>query len=125
MIYIVDSGGTGADWRFISEKGEISQLRTEGLQANLSSEDDFKKVFSQVKEHAQEVPSEIYFYGAGCQRKEPAAFVESNIRFFGKILIFMFMVMFLPRPEVHVGIIQVFLVSWEPVHLQYISMERK
>ncbi|MCX2744467.1 N-acetylglucosamine kinase [Mangrovivirga sp. M17] len=82
MIYIVDSGGTGADWRFISEKGEISQLRTEGLQANISSDDDFRKVFLKVNEQSQKAPEEIYFYGAGCHRKAPAEIVENHIKSF-------------------------------------------
>ncbi|NMM49715.1 N-acetylglucosamine kinase [Marinigracilibium pacificum] len=77
MIYIVDSGGTGADWRFINSKGNFNQLHTQGLQAHQSSKSDFEAVFQQVKDFAEEKPDKIYFYGAGCHRTEPAEKVKA------------------------------------------------
>jgi len=70
MILIADSGSTKTDWRIISSSGQISQIKSEGLNPFLKDEeslnDSLKSVFDSL--NIEEI-TKVFFYGAGCKGK--------------------------------------------------------
>ncbi len=67
MILIADSGSTKTEWRLIDTHGQISQIRSEGINPYYQDEE---AIFSSVKGALAAVDftavKAIHFYGAGC-----------------------------------------------------------
>ena len=79
---IVDSGSTKADWVAIS-KGEVLWTeQTQGLNALLCSKDDLISLVGSSA-NIKSIQSEkinLYFYGAGCMKKEAAEKMASILK---------------------------------------------
>jgi len=77
MILLADSGGSKTDWRLISEKGEILQFKTAGLNPYIVKQNEIEKEISVLKKklEAEKIDS-IFFYGAGCSSKENIGLIE-------------------------------------------------
>ncbi|MFY0652092.1 MAG: N-acetylglucosamine kinase [Cyclobacteriaceae bacterium] len=67
MILVADSGSTKTEWRLIAEDGEISQLRTSGINPYYQKEEDILEMLrAELEDFLKKEVTEIYFYGAGC-----------------------------------------------------------
>jgi N-acetylglucosamine kinase-like BadF-type ATPase len=80
-ILIADSGSTKTDWRFIDENREILSFRSEGYNPYLISGEEMeeslrREVFTQL---GNRIPSELFFYGAGCGADEKKAIVKNAL----------------------------------------------
>lgn len=74
MILLADGGSSKVDWRLIDNNAEIKQIRTNGLNPFIRTEEELSNEIQQtlapeLKDYQIE---EIYFYGAGC------AFIDKN-----------------------------------------------
>ncbi|MFN3916825.1 MAG: hypothetical protein ACK4K0_03685 [Flavobacteriales bacterium] len=68
MILIADSGATKTDWRIISYDGEISQLKTSGLNTyQYTPENLLETLKHELIPKINSPVKEIHFYGAGCK----------------------------------------------------------
>jgi len=67
MIIIADSGGTKTEWRFINKKGQITQLKSSGLNPNYLENNEIAVLLKKEVSMVIEEPIQhLYFYGAGC-----------------------------------------------------------
>lgn len=80
-MLIADSGSTKTDWRFIGDNREILSFRSEGYNPYLVSgkqieESLRKEVLLQM---GNMIPSEIFFYGAGCGTDEKKSVLKNAL----------------------------------------------
>ena len=85
MILIADGGSTKADWILLDNLGEIVlKTRTKGLNPAVFPGDLLKKRVEENEDfqfHKNKI-EEVYFYGAGCGTKKPAALLKSILESF-------------------------------------------
>jgi len=67
MILIADSGSTKTDWRLIDHSGEISQMKSDGMNPYYQdSEAMYQGLSGSIAPNITGPVDFIYFYGAGC-----------------------------------------------------------
>ena len=70
---IVDSGSTKADWAYLSEKGNVVYLKTQGLNPYFHTPQKIFEILSE-EEFCKTVPcqniKQVFFYGAGCSDEQ-------------------------------------------------------
>ncbi len=68
MILIADSGSTKVDWRLLDKEKQVLQFSTRGINPYFRSTEDIIEELKQTLCPAvgNQVPGEIWFYGAGC-----------------------------------------------------------
>ncbi|MFY0627251.1 MAG: N-acetylglucosamine kinase [Reichenbachiella sp.] len=67
MILVADSGSTKTEWRIIDQNGEITQIRSEGVNPNYLPHDQIQVIISNgLGENLKKPIDQIYFYGSGC-----------------------------------------------------------
>lgn len=81
MILIADSGSTKTDWRLLSGSGEPKEIHTAGINPQYLNADQVYSIISTgVLPHLhQQVPAEIYYYGAGCSSADRNRVVEEAL----------------------------------------------
>lgn len=74
MILIADSGSTKTDWCLVGDGEAVLRFQTQGMNPFFQTEEEIGKEIETglVPALGEEIPSAIYFYGAGC------AFPEKN-----------------------------------------------
>ena len=67
MKLIADSGSTKTDWRIIDPKGQVIQLKSEGINPNYTPKERISEIVKAgLGDHLKEAINEIYYYGSGC-----------------------------------------------------------
>jgi N-acetylglucosamine kinase-like BadF-type ATPase len=81
MILIADSGSTKTDWRLISDSGEQKEIHTSGINPQyLNANQIYSIVSAGILPHLQQqMPSAIYYYGAGCSSADRNRAVEEAL----------------------------------------------
>jgi N-acetylglucosamine kinase-like BadF-type ATPase len=81
MILIADSGSTKTDWRIISDIGEEKEIHTTGINPQYLNTNQIYSIISAgiLPQLHDEVPSEIYYYGAGCSSADRNGVVEEAL----------------------------------------------
>jgi len=78
MILIADSGSTKADWRIITESGEVQSQSTSGFnpffQNSETIEQTLRREFN--GELQKEAAQHVFYYGAGCSDAYRCSIVE-------------------------------------------------
>lgn len=64
MIIIADAGSTKVHWAAVEPDGAVRTFETPGINALMMSEDELRQAFAAVLNGL--VPTEVYYYGAGC-----------------------------------------------------------
>jgi N-acetylglucosamine kinase-like BadF-type ATPase len=80
-MLIADSGSTKTDWRYIDENGKISSFRSEGYNPYLISGKEMEESLRRevLEQMGNQIPSELFFYGAGCGADEKKAVVKNAL----------------------------------------------
>ncbi|MCU0430839.1 MAG: hypothetical protein MUF42_12820 [Cytophagaceae bacterium] len=90
MIAIIDSGSTKSSWAIINQDGSKSAYSTVGFNPYYQSSEEIgdilrRDLFPQLEEGTR--ITEVFYYGAGCERKAQRDVVEAGFRLaFGEIL---------------------------------------
>jgi glucosamine kinase len=81
MILIADSGSTKTDWRIISDIGEEKEIHTAGINPHYLRANQIYSIISEgvLPQFHQQVPSHIYYYGAGCSSPDRNRLVEEAL----------------------------------------------
>jgi glucosamine kinase len=82
MIAIVESGTTKTSWLFVKSVNETFIHKTIGMNPYYQTSDDIKKTLHETllpELKSEELPSKIYFYGAGCELQEQREVVKKGI----------------------------------------------
>ncbi len=80
MILIADSGSTKTDWRLIGDSGNISQLKTAGMNPFYQdSEAMHQELTMHLLPHINRPLDSIFFYGAGCITQEDKEVVRQAL----------------------------------------------
>jgi N-acetylglucosamine kinase-like BadF-type ATPase len=81
MILIADSGSTKTDWRLLLPEGKIAQATTVGFNPNYQTAEAIQAELAQnlLPQLGANVPTQIYFYGAGCSTAAKCSLVASAI----------------------------------------------
>jgi glucosamine kinase len=78
-MLIADSGSTKTDWRFIDENREILAFRSEGYNPWLVDAEQMEASMRRevLVQLGNQLPSQIFFYGAGCGTPEKKQVLEN------------------------------------------------
>ena len=80
MILIADSGSTKTDWRLVDSAGNISQLKSAGMNPYYQdSEEIYQELIRNLAPNLSEPIESIFFYGAGCITQNDKQVVEKGI----------------------------------------------
>lgn len=70
-ILIADGGSTKTDWALVrTGEGVVQRITTDGINALLASREDVHRVLEETRRRLNYLPSEIYYYGAGCATEQ-------------------------------------------------------
>jgi len=80
MLVIADSGSTKTDWKIFSGRELVAEYTTEGINPYFQEANHISGIVK-VEEAEEFFPQvmEIYFYGAGCSRKDKQQIVEGAL----------------------------------------------
>ncbi|MEQ9287973.1 MAG: N-acetylglucosamine kinase [Cyclobacteriaceae bacterium] len=71
MILIADSGSTKTEWRVIDGDGNVSQIRTSGINPYYQEENAIAGILeAELDDHLGLPVEKVFFYGAGCSTQE-------------------------------------------------------
>jgi glucosamine kinase len=87
QFLIADSGSTKTDWAWVSEEGEVTNIKTVGLNPYFTSAEEFKKVLSEEVLPLQTSNGEfaLFFYGAGCGSQQNSEWVSDQLLLKGAV----------------------------------------
>ncbi|TPE45189.1 hypothetical protein [Pontibacter mangrovi] len=82
MILIADSGSTKTDWRLVTSDAVLGQAQTAGFNPMYQDADEIYQEVHDVllPQLNDQVPTAIYFYGAGCSSPDRNKRVEDALR---------------------------------------------
>jgi glucosamine kinase len=81
QLLIADSGSTKTDWAWISEEGEVTNIKTVGLNPYFTSSEEFIRILSEEVLPLQTSSGEfaVFFYGAGCGSQQNSEWVRNQL----------------------------------------------
>ena len=80
MLVIADSGSTKTDWKIFNGRELVAEYTTEGINPYFQEANHISGIVKveEVEEFFPQV-MEIYFYGAGCSRKDKQQIIEDTL----------------------------------------------
>lgn len=82
-VIIADSGGTKTDWCKLDSEGNQTLLHTCSYHPAQWSEEIAVQQREFWQQHPEWLTTELYFFGAGCYRQEPAAWMKATLQNLG------------------------------------------
>jgi len=82
-VIIADSGGTKTDWCIVDKEGKQIFLHTCSYHPSQWSEEIARQQREFWQQHPEWLKTELYFFGAGCFRSAPAAWMKTTLQDLG------------------------------------------
>lgn len=79
-ILIAESGSSKTDWRYIDGEGNISQMKTLGINPYFQDEESiYLEIQSKIQSNINDLVSEIFYYGTGVTNLEKAEIIKNAL----------------------------------------------
>jgi N-acetylglucosamine kinase-like BadF-type ATPase len=81
-MLVVDSGATNTGWHYTANNGPEVEFETDGMNPYHQTVQELENTVQTAVEKLPAVPTEIFFYGAGCDGSHHASVIKNTLKKF-------------------------------------------